>query len=253
MITDSALIAFECLHAMRNGNSKCKEFGAYKLDLTKTYDRVDWGYLEGILRQVGFQCKWIQWIIEYVTTVRYSIRFSNTMLDSFKPSRGLQQGDPLSLYLFLFVADGLSRLLQHEVNSGALHELHICRRAPGISHLLFADDSLLFLKSTEDQANVINSVLRTYEQCTGQMINPSKCSMMFGTNVSAAAQGKIKEILKVGNIASEEKYLGLPTRGHEGEIHIAEGKVDEKMHKLGRKKHDPNICDGSVQTSYYLM
>jgi hypothetical protein len=49
LITDNALIAFECLHAIRNGNKSCKKFGAYKLDLTKTYDMVDWGYLEGVL------------------------------------------------------------------------------------------------------------------------------------------------------------------------------------------------------------
>jgi hypothetical protein len=49
MIMDNALVAFECLHAIRNGNKACKEFGAYKLDLTKAYDQVDWGYLEGTL------------------------------------------------------------------------------------------------------------------------------------------------------------------------------------------------------------
>jgi hypothetical protein len=46
MITDNALIAFECLYAIRSGNNSCKKFGAYKLDLTKAYDQVDWGYLE---------------------------------------------------------------------------------------------------------------------------------------------------------------------------------------------------------------
>jgi hypothetical protein len=49
LIIDNALIAFECLHAIRNGNKSCKKFGAYKLDLTKAYDMVDWGYLEGVL------------------------------------------------------------------------------------------------------------------------------------------------------------------------------------------------------------
>jgi hypothetical protein len=41
MIMDNALIAFECLHAIISGNNNCKGFGAYKLDLTKAYDRVD--------------------------------------------------------------------------------------------------------------------------------------------------------------------------------------------------------------------
>jgi hypothetical protein len=59
MITDNALIAFECLHAIRNGNNNSKEFGALKLDLSKAYDRVDWGYLKGILGRLGFHSKWL--------------------------------------------------------------------------------------------------------------------------------------------------------------------------------------------------
>jgi hypothetical protein len=59
MITGNALIVFECLHAIEQGNSKCKEFGALKLDLTKAYDRVDWGYLKGLLLRLGFHRQWV--------------------------------------------------------------------------------------------------------------------------------------------------------------------------------------------------
>jgi hypothetical protein len=55
----NALIVFECFHAIRNRNKACKEFGAYKLNLTKAYHRVDWGYLEGVLQRLGFHSKWI--------------------------------------------------------------------------------------------------------------------------------------------------------------------------------------------------
>jgi hypothetical protein len=211
MIMDNALIVFECLHAIRSGNNACKKYGAYKLDLSKAYDHVDWGFLEGILRRLRFQSKWVQWVMECVTTVRYPVRFNNAPLESFKPSRGLRQGDPLSPYLFLFVADGLSKLLQHEVRQGGLHELHICRRAPGISHLLFADDTLLFFEASEDQAVLINKVLHRYEEGMGQLINPSKCSVMFGSACPEENQEKVKAVLQVRITAQEEKYLGLPT------------------------------------------
>jgi hypothetical protein len=59
LITDNALIAFECLHAINQGNSECKRFGVDKLDLTKVYDRVDWIFLEGALRRLGFHSIWI--------------------------------------------------------------------------------------------------------------------------------------------------------------------------------------------------
>jgi hypothetical protein len=195
----------------KNGSNNCKRFGAYKLDLTKAYDRVDWGFLEGVLRWLSFHRKWIQWVMECVTTVEYSICFNNVPLDPFKLTRGLGQGDPLSPYLCLLVADGLSKLLQYEVQQGTLHELHICRCAPGVSHLLFADDTLIFLEAKEDQAELIKNVLRPYEGGTGQLINPMKCSIMFCSDCPLEEQEKVQEILQVSNIAQEEKYLGLPT------------------------------------------
>jgi hypothetical protein len=59
LIMDNALIAFECLHALKHGSKKSKEFDVYKLDLTKAYDRVDWSFLEGVLKHLGFHCKWV--------------------------------------------------------------------------------------------------------------------------------------------------------------------------------------------------
>jgi hypothetical protein len=84
------------------------------------------------------------------------------MSTPFSPSRGLRQGDPLSPYLYLFVAHGLSKLINRKVEVQALQELHICKGAPGVSHLLFADDTLLFFKANPDQAKVIKDILDTY-------------------------------------------------------------------------------------------
>jgi hypothetical protein len=92
-----------------------------------------------------------------------------------------------------------------------LHELKICRRAVGVSHLLFTDDTMLFLEASEQQARTMDKVLRMYERCTGQLINPSKCSIMFGSDCSDADQEMVKGVLKVNDVALGEKYLGLPT------------------------------------------
>jgi hypothetical protein len=109
------------------------------------------------------------------------------------------------------VADGLSTLLQHQVSVGNITLVRICRRAPGISHLLFADDSLLFFKATADQAMHIKAVLDTYASSTGQLINPSKCSIMFGHACPNPCREELKGLLNVVQEYFESKYLGLPT------------------------------------------
>ena len=90
------------------------------MDLSKAYDRVEWCFLRNALLKLGFQSTWVDRVMTCVTSVRYTIRFNGVMSAPFTPTRGLRQGDPLSPYLFLFVADGLSTLINRKVTTGAL-------------------------------------------------------------------------------------------------------------------------------------
>ena len=79
LITDNALIAFECIHAIQNSSSARTNFCAFKLDLSKAYDRVDWCFLEKALLKLGFNSTWVQWTMACVSSVRYSIRFNGVL------------------------------------------------------------------------------------------------------------------------------------------------------------------------------
>ena len=96
-----------------------------------------------------------------VKSVRYSVKFNGKLLEVFTPSRGLRQGDPLSSFLFLFIADALSALISKSVDEGNLKGVSICRGAPIISHLLFADDTMLFFEASGEQANIVKGLLNT--------------------------------------------------------------------------------------------
>jgi hypothetical protein len=113
---------------------------------------VDWNFLKSMLTAMGFAAGWINWIMACVTSVKFSVRFNGQLLESFSPSYGIRQGDPLSPYLFLFVAEALLLLLQDACARGSLLDFRVNRHAPGISHLLFADDCFLFFKGPIDQA-----------------------------------------------------------------------------------------------------
>lgn len=146
-----------------------------------------------------------------VSSVRFSICFNGVLTDSFAPTRGLRQGDPLSPYLFLFAADALSMTLQQEIESSNLEELKITRAAPGISHLLFADDALLFFKANADQARRVKEVIRSFELGTGQLLSPTKCSLLARESVSPEVKQEICNILGMAKAQFEAKNLGLPT------------------------------------------
>ena len=104
----------------------------------------------------GFCQKWVSWVMTCVRSVRYAVKLNGEVLEPFYPSRGLRQGDPLSPYLFLFVAEGLSRALEAECNASNITPLKVAKEAPVISHLLFADDSLLFFKAEGDKQRVLS-------------------------------------------------------------------------------------------------
>lgn len=105
-----------------------------KIDISMAYDKVDWGYLFAIMKRMGFNCQWIDWMKMCVTTVNYSVLMNADRVGLVIPSRGLRQGDPLSSYLFILCAEGLTSLLKQAEGRGLIHGIQVCRRAPIISH-----------------------------------------------------------------------------------------------------------------------
>ncbi|XP_075663011.1 uncharacterized protein LOC142632511 [Castanea sativa] len=95
VITDNVLMAFETLHYMKNHQSGKSGFMALKLDMNKAYDRVEWLYLEKIMRKMGFDEKWVALMMECTTSVSYSILINGVPTDVIHPSRGIRQGSIL--------------------------------------------------------------------------------------------------------------------------------------------------------------
>jgi hypothetical protein len=107
----------------------------------------------------------------------------------------------------------------------------VARGAPGISNLLFADDSLLFFKATAEEARAVDSTLKKFQRCTGQLLSPSKCSIMFSSACPEAIQLEVKSTLSVTTTTFEEKYLGLPTP----EGRMKNGSFQPIMSRFGKR------------------
>lgn len=145
LITDNVVIAYECIHYLRNRKGK-QEACALKLDMAKAYDRVEWSYLEAVMQALGFSENWCALVMKCVTSVTFSVRVNGSFSSSFTPSRGIRQGDPISPYLFLLCAEGLTCMLKNSGPAYISRGVRVSRHAPWISHLLFADDSLIFMR-----------------------------------------------------------------------------------------------------------
>ena len=177
LITDNVLVAYECFHAIKKKTHGSNGVCAVKLDMLKAYDRVEWGFLQRMMLKLGFNPSWVEMIMECVSSVRYMIMFNDTATGEFIPTRGLRQGDPLSADLFLLCSEGLSSLLAHEESIGGIEGVRVCRNTPSISHLLFADDSLILTKATDQNAHALKRILDTYCASSGQRVSNAKSSI----------------------------------------------------------------------------
>jgi hypothetical protein len=205
------MVAIEVVHYMKSKMRGKMGDVALKLDISKAYDRIEWDYLRGVMQKMGFCTQWITWIMMCVETIDYSIVVNNNTTEPITPSRGLRQGDPLSPYLFIICAEGLSSLMKQAEARGDIHGVKICRNAPIVSHLLFADDCFLFFRASNAEAEVMKNILATYEAASGQTINFQKSEIFCSRNVPGNIQTSISNLLGVNAVLGTGKYLGLPS------------------------------------------
>ena len=182
MITNNILISFETLHCMKSKRQGNIAHMALKLDISKTYNRVEWDYLKALMLKMGFHQKWVDLIMAEVSSVSYSMLVNGSPSGFIKPSRGIHQGDPLSPYLFLLCTKGFSKLLGNVAHHRDLHGVSCSQNGPSITHLLFVDDSLLFCNTSLLKCHTIKEILQAYKLASRQKINSDKCSIFFSTN-----------------------------------------------------------------------
>ena len=177
-ILDFVLIASECI----DNRLKAGVPGVLcKLDIEKAYDHVNWEFLLFLLQQCGFSDKWRRWIRCCISSVKFSILINGNPSDFFGSSRGLRQGDPLSPFLFDIVMEALSRMLVVAIVAGQFLGFSVGNASSSlmtVSHLLFADDTLVFCDADSNHIAALRGILSRFEEMSGLKINLGKSELV---------------------------------------------------------------------------
>jgi len=100
-------------------------------------------------------------------------------------------------------------LLQKAEQEGKLEGIKICRGAPRVNHLFFADDSLILMRAKASDAQELGRILEVYERASRQVINKDKSTIMLSLNIDQRVKDHMRTTLLILEVATSERYLGL--------------------------------------------
>ncbi|KAL9676049.1 hypothetical protein QQ045_004262 [Rhodiola kirilowii] len=204
-ILDGIMVINELIHAMK---FKKRAALIIKLDFWKAYDSVSWEYLEKIQRSMGFGSKWIEWMTECYSIMRMAVLVNGLPTKEFPIERGLRQGDPLSPFLFLLAAEGLSRILNKAAEDDVLSGVEWVKNGDRMTHLQFADDTVLFCSAELKEVQFLKMILHSFEGCSGLKINFGK-SMCYGIGLEEEEIMGFVKVLGCPVGSFPMKYLGM--------------------------------------------
>ncbi|CAK8576836.1 unnamed protein product [Lathyrus sativus] len=203
-IYDGILLANEITDYAKRFN---KELLFFKADFAKSYDCVDWSYLDEMLVKMVFSPNWLKWIRGFVFNSYISILINGSPSKDFKVGRGLKQGDPLAPFLFAIVAEGLSCLVRAATAGNLLTEFKINDQA-SVSMLQFAYKTLLIGDGSVMNIWAFKAVMRVFELIFGLKINFSK-NCLYGIGVDPAFLVAAEEFQHCKSGRLPFNFLGL--------------------------------------------
>ncbi|CAH9141489.1 unnamed protein product [Cuscuta epithymum] len=149
-----------------------------KVDLRKAYDTISWSFLDNVLRGLGFPSRFVGWIMECVTTASFSISLNGSLYGFFEGKRGIRQGDPMSLLLFVLCLEYFSRLINLKTKGSNFNFHPQCAKL-GVTHLAYANDLILFSRGDTYSIEILVKALEEFGDASGLKVNHDKSSIFW--------------------------------------------------------------------------
>jgi len=205
-ILDGALIANETVHWLKK---KKMEGILLKLDFQKAYDSVNLESLDIVMEMMGFPMKWRQWMKTCLSTARISILVNGAPCKPFRMRRGLRQGDPLSPYLFVLMTEVVNKVLSKAAAAGLFQGVKVGSRVLPLTHLQFADDTLIFCEPRLEFLKNMQNVLYSYQSFSGLTVNYAKSGLIVLGKKEEWAE-RAANLLRCNLVQLPITYLGVP-------------------------------------------
>lgn len=203
-ISENFIYAADLLHCCHKRKAPTV---VLKLDFKKAFDSVAWDSLDKIMTCRGFDDRWRGWIHSILATGKTAVMLNGVPGRWINCKRGLRQGDPISPYLFIIVADVLQRLIQQASTEGVLqHPLDPNLSCPVLQ---YADDTLILLQASETAMVRLKHILDDFSLATGLTINFHK-STFVPMNIPDHEASSLAAILGCNVASFPQTYLGLP-------------------------------------------
>ncbi|GJU50601.1 putative RNA-directed DNA polymerase [Tanacetum coccineum] len=206
-ISDNILITQELMHGYHcnRGPPRC----AFKVDIQKAYDTVDWDFLNQILLGFGYHHTMVAWIMACVKSTSFSISINGDIHGYFKGCRGLRQGDPMSPYIFTLVMEILTLIIKKRVQGSETFRYHKQCEELELVNVCFADDLFIFARGDVDSARLIMEALDEFQRASGLTPSIPKSTVYF-CNVRNYVKQAILNIMPFAEGEFPVKYLGVP-------------------------------------------
>jgi hypothetical protein len=175
--------------------------------MSKTFDKISWKYVIETLKDFVYHPTWIHWISSLISS-SFSILINGSPSPTFKSSRGIRQGDPLSPFLFILMAEGISRTITYAINSSSLQCLTMHNMNPPLSHTQLVDNTTLMGEPTLWEARTMKTILNDFVAASSTSINESK-SQIFLFNTPLRIQLNISQELGFHRSSLPTRYLGI--------------------------------------------
>ena len=207
--TDNVIIAQELIYSLKGRKGK-DGYMIVKIDLEKAYDRLEWSFIKMVLEHFGLPKSIVKLIMSCVSSTTTSILINGSKMDSFQPTHGIRRGDPLSPYLFILCMEFLGAQISGMCEQNRWDPIKASRNGPSFSHIIFANDLLLFTKANSKNCEAIIDVLDHFCNLVRQKVNKSKSRILFSPNVARRRRRRLCNKMGIYETSDLDRYLGFP-------------------------------------------